>query len=137
MYGEEALQKLRDLGFSCQQCGICCLKGGHISLELNEDETQKWRKSEELVPSNFGYRYLEDFIDYYPEAKRADLWFHPDTEDELSRCPFLRKKQSKYGCLIYELRPEDCKYFPLGKSTGEIMTGWSEICPEIRRLTRR
>jgi len=135
MSGEEALKKLRDVGFNCQQCRNCCLQLGYVSLELNKDETARWRESEEVVPSNFGYLELEDFIDYIPETGLADLWFHPDTGDELSRCPFLRKKKPQYKCLIYRLRPEACKYFPLDRNTGEINRVAPDICPEVRRLT--
>ena len=135
MHGEEALKKLRDLGFNCQQCGNCCLQFGHISLELNKNEIARWTESEEVVPSNFGHHKLEDFVYYTAEAGLADLWFHPDTGEELSRCPFLRKKKSQYKCLIYRLRPEACKYFPLDRYTDEIGTSASDICPEVRRLT--
>ena len=135
MRGEEALKKLRDVGFNCQQCGNCCLQLGHTNLELSKDETERWRESQKLVPSNFGYLELEDFIYYIQETGLADLWFHPDTGDELFRCPFLRKKKSQYKCLIYKLRPDACKYFPLDRNTGETNMNASDICPEVRRLT--
>lgn len=45
----------------------------------------------------------------------GDLWFHPETGEELDgRCPFLRKvrKKDMYRCMIYELRPEICRGYP-------------------------
>jgi len=136
MHGEEALKKLRDLGFNCQQCGNCCLTVG-FELTLSKEEYARWEKSDEVVLSNFGYFYLEDFVDYVPGIDCADLWFHPDTGEELSRCPFLRKKKSNYRCLIYKHRPETCINFPVDKNTGEIDMDRPNTCPEVRRLNSR
>lgn len=132
MRGEEAIEKLKSLGFHCQQCGNCCRSLGK-ELTISNNEIKRWQEHDEPVFSNFGYYYLDDFIDIIPELGCADLWFHPVTEDELSRCPFLRKKKAKYLCLIYDLRPDACKIFPIYESTGEI-GNWYELCPEVRRL---
>ena len=133
--GEEAIEKLKKLGFNCQQCGNCCLELGH-TLELNLDEAKKWEEFDDIVFSNFGYHFLTDFMEIMPELQCADLWFHPETGDELRRCPFLRKRNQKYRCLIYNLRPDACKIFPIIKSTGELGKGWADICPVVRRITR-
>lgn len=133
IHGEEALNKLMEMGFNCQHCGKCCLQLG-FSLQLTEDETMRWEESVDEVYSNFGYRYLEDFIDYIPEFGQADLWFHPNTGEELSKCPFLRKRKSNYNCLIYTLRPEACKYFPFDRN-GELHSCAPDICPEVKRLS--
>lgn len=131
--GNEAVEKLKRLGFNCQQCGNCCRQLGK-ELTISNDEIKNWQEDDDLVFSNFGYHFLEDFIDIIPELECADLWFHPVTGDELRRCPFLRKKkEAKYKCLIYDLRPDACKIFPIYKSTGEI-GNWTDICPEVRRL---
>lgn len=38
----------------------------------------------------------------------------PDTREQLSLCPWLRKlpDQDKYICDIYDYRPNDCRYYP-------------------------
>lgn len=122
-------KKLND--FHCQQCGRCCLELGS-SLISGGDEAEKWLNNDEIVPSNFGRRYFTDFIDYFPETGGADLWFHPDTKEELDRCPFLRKtKSGKYRCLIHdkELRPNACKEWPYDFEEDR-----RETCPEVRRI---
>jgi Fe-S-cluster containining protein len=131
--GEHAISKLKAFGFHCQQCGRCCLSLG-FELELSIEETKSWQESHDLVFSNFGYRFLEDFMSIIPETGQADLWFHPDTGDELHRCPFLRKVRDNYRCLIYNLRPESCRYFPINMSSGGLDIGWAEFCPEVKRL---
>ena len=72
MKAEEALNKHREMGFHCQQCGNCCLQLG-FELTLTKDEYSRWEESDEVVLSNFGYYFLEDFIDYVPGIDSADL----------------------------------------------------------------
>lgn len=40
MRGEEALKKLRQLGFNCQRCGNYCRLFGD-TLDLNDEETKR------------------------------------------------------------------------------------------------
>lgn len=121
MFGDETTKKFKMIGFKCQQCGNCCLQLGS-SLELSNEEVKRWEEAEDPVLSNFGCRWLDDFMEFIPETSRADLWFHPDTGGELLRCPFLRKRKSRYQCLIYDgIRPEICKSFPVNRSTGELI----------------
>jgi Fe-S-cluster containining protein len=130
---EEALEKLKNLGFECQQCGNCCLMLGS-ELSLTIDEAKKWDEFDEEVFSNFGYYFPNQFMDIIPELRCADLWFHPETGEELRKCPFIRKQKNKYKCLIYNLRPYACKIFPIIKATGEL-GDWADICPEVKRIT--
>jgi len=48
-----------------------------------------------------------------------DLWFDPDTGEELYRCPFLRKVRNKdrYRCRIHDTKPSRCRDFPIVIST--------------------
>ena len=130
---EVAIEKLKRLGFKCQQCGNCCLQLGS-ELELSYEETRRWEEYDDLVLSNFGYRFLSDFMEVIPETKCADLWFHPETGEELPRCPFLRKNGARHQCFIYELRPDACKFFPIDGFTGEVRKYATDLCPEFRRL---
>ena len=133
---EEALKKLKKTEFKCEQCGGCCLACGY-TLDLNPEETKKWKRSKELVFSNFGYYHLADFMDILPN-KSADIWFHPQTGEELFRCPFLRKKGPTYRCLIYNnFRPHACRLYPIDQNTGEFIKVVSDFCPGVRRITTK
>jgi len=136
---EDPEAALQELGFYCQQCGHCCLGLG-AELDLDKEETRKWRQFKELAPSNYGYHLPAAFISYFPETACADLWFHPETGEELNRCPFLKKisSQDKYQCLIYnfpELRPTAWQRFPLKE--GKFMEEMVRVCPELRRLKQQ
>ena len=130
---EVVVEKLKRLVFKCQQCGNCCLQLGS-EIELSYEETKRWEEYDDLVPSSFGYRFLSDFMAFIPEIGHADLWFHPETGEELPRCPFLQKSGTRCQCLIHELRPHACRFFPIDRSTGEVTKYAVDICPEVRRL---
>ena len=67
------------------------------------------------VPSNLGTYPVFRFISFVCQSPLfGDLWFHPETRDELRRCPFLRKVPNKqmYRCTIFGIRPEICRQHP-------------------------
>ena len=85
----------------CNQCGKCCLKYGGNALFATAQEIEMW----ELFHPHI-YQYV----------KNNDIWFSPDTGQQLNRCPFLEVEQThgkdKYSCSIYLNRPEDCRHYP-------------------------
>lgn len=85
----------------CNQCGKCCIKYGGDSLFATADEISMW---ELFQPHIFQY------------VKNGEIWFSPDTGQQLNRCPFLEeesdKDKLKYSCSIYQDRPEDCRHYP-------------------------
>lgn len=50
-----------------------------------------------------------------------DIWIHPETGDDVDRCPWLRKVrgQDRYQCRIYTLRPDICRNYPLSQEHAE------------------
>lgn len=127
----------------CKRCGVCCqvydLQFEKKDLErwcvgngsILEDQSETGSRSavqrvEDLdtwldetfsvpVPSNFGTYEIFSFISFVSaDLLCGDLWFHPETREELGRCPFLRKvPQTKtYRCMIFEIRPEICRQDP-------------------------
>jgi Fe-S-cluster containining protein len=52
--------------------------------------------------------------DIYRFVSEGRIWMDPDTREQLSLCPWLRKlpDQDKYICDIYDYRPNDCRYYP-------------------------
>lgn len=84
----------------CNQCGKCCTKYSDGGLSATEDEVNMWSL------------FNPDIARY---VKGGRIWMHPDTGEQLTLCPWLRKEpnQEKYTCDIYEDRPEDCKHYPV------------------------
>ena len=75
------------------------MKYGDGGLSASARELEVWKTFRPDI-----YRYVKD----------GKIWMNPDTGEQLSRCPWLRKlsSQNKYICEIYEDRPDDCKYYP-------------------------
>lgn len=62
----------------------------------------------------------------------------PDTGEQLKRCPWLellpadsKTGREKYGCGIYQDRPEDCRHYPT--SVDEMVRDGCEMI-EVRDL---
>ena len=85
----------------CNQCGKCCIKYGDGALSATVQEIEMW----ELFQPHI-YQYVQG----------DEIWFCPDTEVQLNRCPFLEvetyQDKQKYTCSIYQSRPEDCRHYP-------------------------
>lgn len=111
--------------FKCKRCGKCCKNA--TSLFLTSEEVKKWKKL--VVRSNFGVFRAIDFASVIESTGTADLFFHPTTGEELSRCPFLRKlsNQEKYQCLIQHVKPLVCKIYPFSVN-GEVV---GKNCPGL------
>lgn len=84
----------------CNQCGKCCIKYSEGGLSVSKDEINLW----DIFKPDI-YRYVSD----------GKIWFNPDTDNQLDRCPWLIKHPSlnKFSCDIYYDRPNDCKYYPV------------------------
>ena len=121
--------------FKCQRCGRCC-KVFQQTLTFEEEDLERWRCAggSRTVPSNLGPRPILDFVCFYGDGW-GDLWFHPETREDLLRCPFLRRipKTNRYRCMVYPIRPEICRPFPFIHD-GKLETLRIAICPEARRL---
>lgn len=84
---------------NCNQCGKCCIKYSNGGLSASADEIKAWEIFRPYI-----HQYVRD----------GKIWVNPDTDEQLSYCPFLEKipDQEKYTCSIYHDRPEDCRLYP-------------------------
>jgi Fe-S-cluster containining protein len=98
-------------GSPCTNCGKCCTNPSFMeNLTATEKDVRRWRRE--------GRDDILKFVDVLGRAGKllpggdyADLWVDPETGDERSRCPFVRKVrgQPRYLCTIYETRPQVCR----------------------------
>lgn len=88
---------------ACTQCGRCCTYPNFMgSMNATRNDIERWHKQ---------HRY--DIIQWCDQIT-GDLWFHPITDKEQDRCPFVRKVRNKpiYTCTIYDTRPTVCRNYP-------------------------
>jgi Fe-S-cluster containining protein len=50
-----------------------------------------------------------------------DVWINPNTNDDVARCPWLRKlpRKEKYICKINDVKPRVCREYPKSKSHAQ------------------
>jgi len=100
-------------GFSCKQCGKCCVAFIDTSQGCaSEVDVELWE-----------YEERDDILAWVDELPGGiyDIWIHPKTGDDVSRCPWLRKlpNQDKFVCKINDVKPEVCRNFPVTRKQAE------------------
>ena len=107
----------------CNQCGKCCLLYSDGGLSASAEEVEAWETFNPAI------------AEYVVDGK---IWMDPDTGEQLTRCPWLQllpadapNGSDKYGCSIYEDRPEDCRHYPT--SIAEMVRDGCEMI-EVRDL---
>ena len=114
------------LYFKCQTCGMCCSgpDGGYI-----------WTTKPEI-------KLIADFLKipveqlrekYFKRAGlRTTIIEHPHTKD----CIFLQKIDGRKKCIIYPVRPNQCRTWPFWPNNLTNQNAWNKItakCPGINR----
>ena len=87
----------------CNQCGKCCINYPYgLGCATDAD----------LARLEAAGR--DDVLAWIPKTV-PDYWISPITGNEADRCPWLRKmpNQQKYKCLIYDVRPDVCRIYPV------------------------
>ena len=107
----------------CMQCGKCCLLYADGGLSASAQEIESWE--------TFNPAIAEYVVD-------GRIWMDPATGKKLTRCPWLKlipaesmSGPDKYGCQIYQDRPEDCRHYPV--SIAEMLRDGCEMI-EVRDL---
>ena len=89
----------------CNQCGKCCLQYSDGGLSAAAEEIEGW---EIFNPAIAEY------------AVNGKIWMDPVSGEQLTCCPWLEVLPGrpgsgpiKYGCRIYQDRPQDCRHYPV------------------------
>ena len=106
--------------FNCKLCGHCCLNlvdafRGCVS----DTDLQRWRNAgrEDLLA-------WVDTIELGHDNRLHMVWVHPETGEEVDRCPWLLDMLDHKGhlCGIDAVKPDYCRDYPEhqphAKSTG-------------------
>ena len=83
----------------CNHCGKCCINYSNGGLSASAADIEWWEVFRPDI-----YRYVSG----------GEIWMDPVTGQQLTRCPWLGElSDGKYGCGIYNDRPEDCRLYPV------------------------
>jgi Fe-S-cluster containining protein len=110
-------------GFQCRQCGQCCIRlSGAFSACATEADIERWEAA--------GREDILAWVDpiVLGDGRVYDIWVNPDTGEDVSRCPWLRKVRGteRYRCRIHDLKPEHCRHYPRSRrhATETGCPGW-------------
>jgi len=134
----------------CLRCGSCCIQY-HGNNFANEEEIRRWIEEERFDILHYCYGWNEwcfwnfienpkEVLEYLTEGINSDVWFNPETQEEIYLCPFLRKRRNReqFECSIHDTRPGVCReYFCDPKDMKKIVKkSFIENLREYRKKRR-
>lgn len=116
------------LAFECTGCGQCCAGPEEGFVWVTRQEIDAISAFLKIPSDEFVRRYVRRLWG------RQSLVMRPDNMD----CPFLAEPdaQGHRGCLIYDVRPTQCRTWPFWPMNIADMDAWSWVagkCPGINR----
>ena len=114
------------LAFECQGCGNCCSGPGEGYIWVNRPELERIARFLNLPADECRRRYCRR------EGLRTTLIEQETTRD----CIFLRKTDGGKRCVIYPVRPTQCRTWPFWAGNLRSPADWNEAarrCPGINR----
>lgn len=114
------------LHFECIECGGCCSGPGEGYIWVTKPEIDLIADHLKMTTSQLRRKYLRR------EGLRTTIIEHETTKD----CIFLRKIGGKKQCVIYHVRPNQCRTWPFWADNLSSPTAWNRVaqtCPGINR----
>ena len=114
------------LHFECAGCGDCCSGPGEGVIWITKPEIELVAEFLKISVGEFKKQYLKRL------GLRTTIIEHEVTKD----CIFLRKIDGKKKCVIYPVRPNQCRTWPFWASNLLSPDEWNQAaqkCPGINR----
>ena len=117
---------IEGLHFECRQCGNCCSGPDEGYIWLNRTETELLAAHLKTSVEKLCRKYLKRV------GMRSTITEQPVTND----CVFLRKIDGRKKCIIYPVRPAQCRTWPFWPGNLKSPDAWNQAaqkCPGINR----
>ena len=114
------------LCFECGECGRCCSGPGEGYIWVTRPEIELIAEHLKITPGELRRRYLRRV------GLRTTIIEHAVTKD----CIFLQQVDAKKLCVIYPVRPNQCRTWPFWPENLSSPDAWNEAakkCPGINR----
>jgi len=104
------------LHFECQQCGGCCSGPSEGYIWVTSPETKLIADFLKETTAELRQKYLKRI------GLRMTIIEQPHTKD----CIFLREIDGQKGCMIYPVRPSQCRIWPFWPSNLTSPHTWNK-----------
>ena len=114
------------LHFGCQQCGGCCSGPGEGYIWATRAEVEKIADYLKISVGELRRKHIRRV------GMRSSIIEHSVTKDRI----FLQEIGGRKGCVIYPVRPNQCRTWPFWSSNLVRPGEWNEAgmrCPGINR----
>ncbi len=114
------------LNFECMQCGACCSGPGEGYIWVTKPEIEIIADFLELAVGQLRREYLKRV------GLRTTILEQSDTRD----CVFLRGTKGRKRCMIYPVRPSQCRIWPFWPSNLTGPNDWNRAAQKCSGINR-
>lgn len=114
------------LHFDCNQCGNCCSGPDEGYIWITKSEIKMLADYLKIPVKELQQKYLEKV------GVRTTIVEQPVTKD----CIFLQKIAGKKGCIIYPVRPNQCRTWPFWKDNLTSPDEWNETAQKCNGINK-
>lgn len=114
------------LHFECTQCGGCCSGPGEGYIWVARQEVEFIAEHLKMTVEQLRQRYM----------RRVGLRTTIIEESTTKDCIFLTERAGQRGCVIYPVRPGQCRSWPFWPENLKSPGAWNQAaqkCPGINR----
>jgi len=105
----------------CKGCGSCCLQLKDM-IQIYAEDIERWVNQGFWLVLQYCYGWnehcwdmlfeeKEKLIEHLVESINCEMWFDPETGEQIFLCPFLKKRRgkNKFVCMIHDSKPTMCQ----------------------------
>ena len=122
----EKVWYIAGLHFECVECGRCCSGPGEGYIWVTKPEIDLIAEFLKITPAELRRKYLRRV------SLRTTIIENPNTRD----CIFLQNNAGRKLCMIYSVRPSQCRNWPFWSENLTNPDDWNKAakkCPGINR----
>jgi len=114
------------LHFECQGCGGCCSGPGEGYIWVAKPEIEFIAEHLKMTVGQLRQKYTRRV------GLRTTIREEPTTRD----CMFLRDRDGQRGCMIYSVRPSQCRSWPFWTGNLASPGSWNQAAQKCSGINR-
>jgi len=114
------------LHFECVQCGACCAGPGEGYIWVTKPEMEIIADFLKMTTGELRRKFLKRI------GLRTTIIEHPSTRD----CMFLQEVNGQKRCVVYPVRPSQCRSWPFWESNLASPGSWNQAAQKCSGINR-